>query len=86
MRTEEGTQTEHYEAVALLPKVGDRRVETPAVGVENDDNIAPRRCTVVAVNARHLWYMVRFECGVRECYKAPAIKPGDNAGQMAKRE
>ena len=62
---------------AMLPKVGDRRVETPTVFATSGMTAElrkPQRCKVVLVNREHLWYTVEFENGFRETYKLPEIK------------
>jgi len=59
------------EVRALLPQVGDRRVEVPTIQRDKSYSRDPRPCVVVYVNRRRLWYMVEFENGVRECYKLP---------------
>lgn len=63
------------EAKALLPKVGDVRMEvmtckTGSVAQDMDR----KKCTVVAVHPAHLWYLVQFENGAREFYKVPRDK------------
>lgn len=65
------------EVRALMPKVGDIRMERPTIdGVESQGyGRTPRRCTVVEVNTEHLWYTVEFEDGIRESYKAPELQP-----------
>jgi len=57
-----------------LPRVGDTRWEVMTLyrqhnGPEDADK--PKRCTVIEVNYAHMWYMVQFENGFRECYKLP---------------
>lgn len=66
---------EMYEARNLLPRVGAERMEVPAVRDSTDENPQPKPCVVVAANLLHLWYMVRFDNGVRECYKVPKLIP-----------
>ena len=64
-------------ARSLLPKVGDIRTELPtmfATPGKTDDLRKPLPCKVVLVNTAHLWYMVEFENGFRECYKVPKQK------------
>ena len=70
------------EAQALLPKVGDERMEYPTVDDTPGHTLPkePKRCTVVAVYPAHLWYIVQFENGVRESYKVPNIKPTSPGG------
>lgn len=62
----------------LLPKVGERRWERPTIDETSGHNLAfnrqPQRCTVVEVNAEHLWYTVQFDNGIRESYKVPKYK------------
>lgn len=57
-------------AKKLLPKVGDRLIHTATVG----DKIlapAPEECNVIFVHTAHLWYMVEYKNGFRECFKVP---------------
>lgn len=68
------------EARNLLPKVGDTRWEVPTVNLDKGPAPAPQRCTVVEVNAAHLWYTVKFENGIRESYKVPKLKPSSQGG------
>lgn len=62
------------EVLALLPIVGTERMETPAAR-DDKENQTPKHCVVVQVNLLHLWYMVEFLDGIRECYKAPKLTP-----------
>jgi hypothetical protein len=59
----------------MLPKVGDKRREMPTIDEANSwagtYTKKPARCTVIYVNTEHLWYRVRFENGLTECYKMP---------------
>lgn len=68
------------DARTLLPKVGDKRMEVPTIGKTNNcienTTTTPQECTVVEVNAAHLWYRVRFKSGWTECYKVPRLKIG----------
>lgn len=70
------------EAQAQLPKVGEKRMEHPAV----DDTrggyttLRPQECVVVAVHPAHLWYTVEFKNGIRESYKVPLLRPLDRGG------
>lgn len=63
---------------AMLPKVGDRRMERPiSISTGNGTgNVIPalRPCTVVYVNPEHWWYTVEFDSGLRESYKLPRVK------------
>lgn len=63
---------------ALLPKVGDRRMERlVSISTGNGTgNVIPalRPCTVVYVNTEHWWYTVEFEGGIRESFKLPRVK------------
>lgn len=71
------------EARALLPKVGDTRMEVPTIDENGPKHMAtrqPQRCTVVYVNAAHLWYTVVFADGIRESYKVPKGKLGPWGG------
>ena len=68
------------EAKQLLPRVGDKRMEVPTIN--EDINLGkilagrrPMPCTVVEVNRAHLWYRVKFENGIVECYKVPKYRP-----------
>lgn len=62
------------EVLALLPIVGTERMEIPAARDYKDENPVPKPCMVVYANIVHLWYMVEFLDGIRECYKAPKLK------------
>lgn len=68
------------DARSLLPKVGDVRMEVPTIYKSSSnveaEALPPEECTVVEVNAAHLWYRVRFENGWHECYKVPRLKYG----------
>lgn len=68
------------DARSLLPEVGDVRWEIPTVRADKDPLPHPQRCAVVEVNREHLWYMVQFENGFRECYKVPRLKPRSQGG------
>ena len=61
------------EAKKLLPKVGDRLIHTATV---SDKYQAPRpeECVVIFVHTEHLWYMVKYKDGFRECFKVPLQK------------
>lgn len=61
---------------AMLPSVGDRRMEVPTILADKSYNKKPRPCVVTYVNRRHLWYEVKFEDGTRESYKLPRIEEG----------
>ena len=60
---------------AMLPKVGERRLEKPIMS--NNGSIsfgvtAAQPCTVVEVNEAHYWYRVQFDkTGICQCYKLP---------------
>lgn len=59
------------DARALLPKVGDVRMEVLTLS-DRQDMGAPEECVVVEVHPAHLWYRVRFTgSGFYECYKVP---------------
>lgn len=62
------------EVRALLPKVGDRRMEVPTILRDKSYSREPRPCVVVYVNRAHMWYTVQFENGTRESYKPPRTK------------
>lgn len=71
-----------YSVEALMrtmPQVGERLKKKPH-RLKNDDRgpIIPRPCTVVYVHPEHLWYTVRFDSGMMECYKVPEIQVGLN--------
>lgn len=60
------------EARELLPEVGDRLERAPTLSkMHYRWQQAPRPCTVVEVNRKHLWYRVVFDNGLTECYKVP---------------
>ena len=70
------------EAKQLLPRVGDKRMEYPTI----DENInlgkllgdrKPQPCTVIEVHPGRLWYRVKFENGIVECYKVPKWRPSN---------
>ena len=63
------------EARRLLPPVGAilRRVPGWQKAEKDDDNKnihIPLECQVVEVHPGHLWYRVRYENGIHECFKA----------------
>lgn len=66
------------DARTLLPKVGDVRHEIPTIfktSSMNSIEAVPQECTVIEVNAAHLWYRVKFkDSGYTECYKVPRLK------------
>lgn len=64
------------EVRAMLPKVGDRRMEVPTILGDKMYNKEPRPCVVTYVNRRHMWYEVKFKDGTRESFKLPHIKEG----------
>ena len=64
------------EVRAMLPRVGERRMEVPTVLKGEGYNKEPRSCVVTYVNSRHLWYEVKFKDGTRESYNLPRIKEG----------
>lgn len=62
------------QALALLPKVGDIRMERPSwYNTFYGDHEAPaEEAVVVEVHPRQLYYRVRFtSTGFHECYKVP---------------
>lgn len=59
------------DALAMLPRVGDARRELPTLPEYLIEGAKPQRCVVEYVNPRGLWYWVRFESGLTECYKVP---------------
>ena len=62
---------------AQLPKLGEKRMESPTVDETSGINTPkkPRACVVVYVNRKHCWYTVKFEDGTRESYRVPAGTP-----------
>lgn len=64
---------ERCEALELLPRIGSTIMRVPSNRLP-DQLPVPLPCIVVKVHRRHLWYMVRFKSGVRECYKVPEVK------------
>ena len=75
-------------AQSLLPKVGDVRWEIPTIGKTSSSVEVvlkePQECTVVEVNAAHLWYRVKFkDSGFIECYKVPRLKTDPAGGLKA---
>ena len=69
-------------AKALLPKVGDVRMEVPTI-TDRMDICAPEECVVVEVHPDHLWYRVRFTAtGFIECYKVPKTKRQEWEGKQ----
>ena len=59
----------------MLPKVGDKMARVPTLYKSpgmTDLPLLP--CVVDYVNVEHLWYRVRFESGLRECYKVPELE------------
>ncbi len=62
------------DARALLPKVGDVRMEVLTISDRLDIG-DPEECVVVEVHPDHLWYRVRFTAtGFYQCYKVPQTK------------
>lgn len=60
---------------AMLPKVGDVRMEIPMLN-NKIQTIPPMECVVIEVHREHLWYRVRFkETGHCESYKMPKTEP-----------
>lgn len=59
---------------AMLPKVGDRRLEKMSASTSCQIiTPEPLPCTVVEVNEEAYWYRVQFDrTGVCQCYKLPA--------------
>lgn len=73
------------EAQALLPEVGDMLMEIMTVAkVPGMDMPHAQPCVVEYVHREHLWYMVRFESGIRQCYTVPRIKVGPNGGLLGR--
>ena len=67
---------EKYEAMALLPKVGDQRMEIMTLPKLPYPKAEARPCTVIQVNRGHRWYRVRFDNGICEAYKVPGAEGG----------
>ena len=63
---------------AMLPKVGDKRMEYPTIDETqgNTGSETAQPCMVVAVHPTHFWYTVQFENGIRESYKVPHYLTG----------
>ncbi len=77
----------HAKLRALLPKVGEKRMERPTIDEYTPTRGStqykkPQRCVVVAVHPGHLWYTVQFENGIRESYKVPKCRPLYGGGQV----
>ena len=66
------------EARKLLPRVGDRRMERKLMSGAGVYQCELAACRVAYVNPRHLYYMVQFANGVRECFKVPALGGTDD--------
>lgn len=58
------------QAKKLLPKVGDRLMHTATVS-DKYQAPEPEECRVIFVHTAHLWYMVEYKNGFRECFKVP---------------
>lgn len=58
---------------AMLPKVGDRRMEKMSASTSAQlEVLSPQPCTVVEVNEEAYWYRVRFDkTGICQCFKLP---------------
>lgn len=66
------------DAAKLLPKVGDIRKERMTLG-ELVITVPMQRCVVVEVNEERLWYRVRYDSGICECFKWPVrVRGGQN--------
>lgn len=58
----------------MLPKVGDELFLLPAHHSDGDEPgrlVGARRCRVIYVNKKHLFYRVRFASGITQSYKLP---------------
>lgn len=54
-----------------MPQVGDRLKLVPTLHKGMNWRVPkPMPCVVIYTHPEHLWYMVQFENGLRECYKA----------------
>lgn len=70
---------------ALLPNVGGELIRKPHMRtVLLAERPKPQRCVVVYVNPEHLWYRVRFDSGIYECYKVPENLPPGKQGVIYK--
>lgn len=61
-----------WEVRQQLPEVGDVLTRIPTL----PDKVRapePAKCTVTYVNKDHMYFLVVFENGFRECYKVPGI-------------
>lgn len=71
-------------ARSQMPRVGDTLMEIPTIvlwqGV--NDFPEPEPCTVIWTNPAHLFYVVQFENGIRECYKLPRPKRSPRGGLL----
>ena len=55
---------------AMLPKVGDKMIRKIDAGNTHGLGDAKAHEAVVTyVNKEHLWYMLRFPCGVQQAYR-----------------
>lgn len=60
------------ELLAMLPKMGEQRMETPTLSkMQSGPEARPQPCKVVYIHPDHLFYTVEFENGIRESYKVP---------------
>lgn len=69
---------------ATMPNVGDKMMKIPTTYTSGYKREAryPRPCVVTYVHREHLWYSVRFECGVYESYKLPETQYNPGGGKM----
>ena len=60
---------------AMLPRVGERRMEKMTASTAClVTSPTPLPCVVVEVNTEGLWYRVQFEqTGICQCYKVPEL-------------
>lgn len=60
------------ELQAMLPQLGEQRMETPTLRkMQGVSEARPQPCKVVYIHPDHLYYTVEFRNGVRESYKVP---------------
>lgn len=60
---------EKSEARARMPELGQIMRKIPSFRKGEMRIQKPKRCKVVQVHPGHLWYMVRYEDGMLECFR-----------------